>query len=174
MTDTADIYKALEVLVHSDDTHHHEFAAVAERVKCLETQMTALQTPEAVSTKAVATMLEQAVDFAYSTRLSEDDRLAVTILYKRDQQYHFEVSFFDLIIGQWLDAYRIPFAVQGHTVSHTTDFPRSVTWASITEFKEAAMPTLKTGANGYVIETISYGNSTGADVCVYEAEPRGI
>ena len=171
MTDTADIYKALEVLVHSDDTHHHELAAVVERVKCLETQMTALQTPEAVSAREAVAMLEQAVDFAYSMRLSEDDRLAVSNLYKRVEEYHYEVSFFDVIIGQWLDAYRRPFAVQGHTVSHATDFPRSVTWANITEFKEAAMPTLKTGANGYVIETISYTNSTGADVCFYEAGP---
>ena len=45
-----------------------------------------------------------------------------------------------------------------------------MTWANITEFKEAALPTLKTGANNYVIEAVSYTNSSGADVCVYEAD----
>ena len=130
--DTADIYKSLEVLVHSGDIHHHELAAVAERVKSLERRMDALQTPEKVSAREAATVLEQPIDFAYSKRQpSEDDRLAVSIRYKRDAEYHYEVSFFDVIIGQWLDAYTLPFVVQGHAIPHTTAFPRSVTWANI-------------------------------------------
>jgi hypothetical protein len=132
--DTADIYKSLEVLVHSGDIHHHELAAVAERVKCLKTRMTALHTPEAVSAREAATELEQAIDFAYSMRQpSEDDRLAVSIRYKRDEEHHHEITFFDVIIGQWVDAYTLPFAVQGHASPHTTDFPNLVTWANIAD-----------------------------------------
>jgi hypothetical protein len=93
--DTADIYKSLEVLVHPGDMHHHELAAVAERVKCLKTRITALHIPEAVSAREAVAVLEQAIDFAYSMRQpSEDDRIAVSIRYKRDEEHHYR----DLIL----------------------------------------------------------------------------
>ena len=147
------------MLVHSGDIDHHELAAVAERVKSLESRMTALQTPEAVP----ATALEQVnppkmIVFCFHT-IQAGCRVLL------------EVPFFEVIIKQWLDAYTIPFAVQGHASPHDTAFPHSMTCAGIAESKKAAMPTLKTGVNGYAIESISYTNSTGAVVSVYEARP---